>query len=38
LSERIRRIYARAKLEKEEVNLLRGILTLSLEPKKHNKY
>lgn len=38
LSERIRRIYARAKLEKEEVNLLRGILTLSLEPKKHTKY
>jgi len=38
LSERIRRIYARAKLEKEEVNLLRGILTLSLTPKKHTKY
>jgi tRNA/rRNA methyltransferase len=38
LSERIRRIYARAKLEKEEVNLLRGILTLSLAPKKHTKY
>jgi tRNA/rRNA methyltransferase len=38
LSERIRRIYARAKLEKEEVNLLRGILTLSITPKKHDKY
>lgn len=38
LSERIRRIYARAKLEKEEVNLLRGILTLTIDPKKHNKY
>lgn len=38
LSERIRRIYARAKLEKEEVNLLRGILTLSVTPKKHQKY
>lgn len=38
LSERIRRIYARAKLEKEEVNLLRGILTLSITPKKHRKY
>lgn len=38
LSERIRRIYARAKLEKEEVNLLRGILTLSVTPKKHDKY
>jgi len=38
LSERIRRIYARAKLEKEEVNLLRGILTLTIEPKKHSKY
>jgi tRNA/rRNA methyltransferase len=38
LSERIRRIYARAKLEKEEVNLLRGILTLTIEPKKHTKY
>ncbi len=38
LSERIRRIYARARLEKEEVNLLRGILTLSVTPKKHTKY
>jgi tRNA/rRNA methyltransferase len=38
LSERIRRIYARAKLEKEEVNLLRGILTLTIKPKKHTKY
>jgi tRNA/rRNA methyltransferase len=38
LSERLRRIYARARLEKEEVNLLRGILTLTQVPKKHNKY
>jgi tRNA/rRNA methyltransferase len=38
LFERIRRLYARAKLEKEEVNLLRGILTLSINPKKHSKY
>lgn len=38
LMERIRRIYARARLEKEEVNLLRGILTLSVTPKKHTKY
>lgn len=38
LFERIRRIYARARLEKEEVNLLRGILTLTVNPKKHEKY
>lgn len=38
LSERLRRIYARAKLEKEEVNLLRGILTLTQAPRKHRKY
>lgn len=38
LFERLRRIYARAKLEKEEVNLLRGILTLTVSPKKHTKY
>lgn len=38
LNERIRRIYARAKLEKEEVNLLRGILTLSVTPKKHTRH
>ena len=38
LFERLRRIYARAKLEKEEVNLLRGILTLTVNPKKHTKY
>ncbi len=38
LSERMRRIYARARLEKEEVNLLRGVLTLTQEPRKHNKY
>lgn len=38
LMERMRRIYARTKLEKEEVNLLRGVLTLTQEPKKHSKY
>lgn len=38
LSERMRRIYARARLEKEEVNLLRGVLTLTQEPRKHTKY
>lgn len=38
LFERIRRIYARTRLEKEEVNLLRGILTLSVKPKQHTKY
>lgn len=38
LFERIRRIYARTRLEKEEVNLLRGILTLSVKPKTHTKY
>jgi len=36
--ERMRRIYARIRLEKEEVNLLRGILTLTVTPKKHDKY
>lgn len=38
LMERIRRIYARARLEKEEVNLLRGMLTLTQEPRKHKRY
>jgi TrmH family RNA methyltransferase len=38
LFERLRRLYARARLEKEEVNLLRGILTLTQKPKKHTKY
>jgi tRNA/rRNA methyltransferase len=38
LFERLRRMYARAKLEKEEVNLLRGILTLTEKPKSHKKY
>lgn len=38
LFERLRRLYARARLEKEEINLLRGILTLSVTPKKHSKY
>lgn len=38
LFERLRRLYGRARLEKEEINLLRGILTLSVTPKKHDKY
>lgn len=38
LMERMRRIYARIRLEKEEVNLLRGILTLTKAPRKHDKY
>lgn len=38
LMERMRRIYARIRLEKEEVNLLRGIFTLTVTPRKHNKY
>jgi TrmH family RNA methyltransferase len=38
LFERLRRLYGRTRLEKEEVNLLRGILTLSVSPKKHTKY
>jgi tRNA/rRNA methyltransferase len=38
LFERLRRLYARARLEKEEINLLRGILTLTVTPKKHSKY
>jgi tRNA/rRNA methyltransferase len=38
LMERMRRIYARASLEKEEVNLLRGVLTLTQVPRKHDKY
>jgi tRNA/rRNA methyltransferase len=38
LFERLRRLYARTRLEKEEVNLLRGILTLTQKPKKHTKY
>lgn len=33
LMQRIRRIYARSRLEKEEVNILRGILTHTQEPK-----
>lgn len=38
LMERLRRIFARTRLEKEEVNLLRGILTLTVTPRKHDKY
>lgn len=38
LFERLRRMYARTRLEKEEVQLLRGILTLTEKPKKHTKH
>ena len=38
LFERMRRLYSRARLEKEEVNLLRGVLTLTKDPRKHKKY
>lgn len=38
LFERLRRMYARVRLEKEEVQLLRGILTLTEKPKKHTKF
>ena len=38
LFERLRRLYSRARLEKEEVNLLRGVLTLTQKPRKHSKY
>lgn len=38
LMERLRRLFAKAHLEKEEVNLLRGILTLTVTPRKHDKY
>lgn len=38
LFERMRRLYSRARLEKEEVNLLRGVLTLTQSPRKHTKY
>ncbi|MBC7755901.1 MAG: RNA methyltransferase [Bdellovibrio sp.] len=38
LFERMRRLYSRARLEKEEINLLRGVLTLTQAPRKHSKY
>ena len=38
LFERMRRLYSRTRLEKEEVNLLRGVLSLTIEPRKHKKY
>jgi len=34
----MRRIYARTALEKEEINLLRGVLTLTQVPRKHDQY
>ncbi|MCF8158571.1 MAG: RNA methyltransferase [Burkholderiaceae bacterium] len=36
LMQRVRRIYARASLEKEEVNILRGILKLTQKPRSLN--
>ena len=38
LFERMRRLYSRARLEREEVNLLRGVLSLTQAPRKHSKY
>lgn len=38
LFERLRRMYARTQLEKEEVHLLRGVLTLTQKPRKHSKF
>ena len=38
LFERLRRMYARTRLEKEEVQLLRGILSLTEKPKTHKKH
>lgn len=35
LMQRVRRIYARSRLEKEEVNILRGILKLTQQPKNY---
>lgn len=35
LMQRVRRIYARANLEKEEVNILRGVLKLTQSPRIH---
>jgi tRNA/rRNA methyltransferase len=37
LMPRVRRIYARARLEKEEVNILRGILKLTQQPKNYHQ-
>ena len=37
LMQRVRRIYARASLEKEEVNILRGILKLSQHPRSFSE-
>jgi len=37
LMPRVRRIYARARLEKEEVNILRGILKLTQHPKNYHQ-
>lgn len=38
LFERLRRMYARTQLEKEEVHLLRGVLTLTQKPRQHKKF
>ncbi len=37
LGERLRRIYARARLEKDEVSLLRGVLSLTQKPRENSK-
>ncbi|HEY0268880.1 MAG TPA: TrmH family RNA methyltransferase, partial [Methyloradius sp.] len=37
LMQRVRRIYARARLEKEEVNILRGVLKLTQQPRTLEK-
>ena len=37
LMQRVRRIYARASLEKEEVNILRGILKLTQKPRSFSE-
>jgi tRNA/rRNA methyltransferase len=37
LMQRVRRIYARARLEKEEVNILRGILKHTQQPRPRTK-
>ena len=37
LMQRLRRVYARMRLEKDEVHLLRGIFNLTINPKVHKK-
>jgi tRNA/rRNA methyltransferase len=35
--QKLRRLYARARLEQEEINILRGILTATIEYNTHRK-